>query len=312
MQKVDTADFNQLTDLNLMRMLAALIQTQSVTRSGELLGLSQPAASRTMAKLRKALNDPLLVRTSRGYVLTPLAQTLAPLVTKALAAAEGVFAATHFDPATSARTFQLATTDYGAQAVLTPLASTLVQQAPYTHVVASAWKTDTLADLENGQVDLALYADAQLPEDFHASELFKESYVLVVRAGHRLLEFANAPLPELLAAAATCGYIVARYPNNHLDVGDNVLKRLGAPMGQPTLSLPYFSTAPMIVAESDLIIALPSRLAQRYRQQLPIELIPLPTASETFGYLLIWHERAHRDPSLQWLRRTIKQLVSAS
>ena len=310
MQKVDTDDFKRLTDLNLMRMLEALVQTRSVTRSGELLGLSQPAASRTMAKLRKVLNDPLLVRTSQGYVLTHLAQTLAPLVVRALAAADEVFAPTYFDPASSARTFRIATTDYGAQAVLIQLASVLVISAPKTHVLASSWRTNTLADLETGNIDLALYADDPIPNDFHFSELFCETYVLVVRKAHPLMKFANMPLTKLLSEVSRFQYIVARYPNNHIDVGDDVLKRLGARMGQPTISLPYFSTAPMIIAESDLIMAMPSRLAKRYANHLPIEVISIPTKSEDFSYRVIWHERSHRDPGLQWLRRSIKRVFS--
>lgn len=93
MQKASVGDLAGIADLNLLRMLHSLLHTRSVTRSGELLGLSQPAASRQMRKLRSALKDPLLVRATKGYVLTSLAETLGPPVGRALAAADEVFLA---------------------------------------------------------------------------------------------------------------------------------------------------------------------------------------------------------------------------
>ena len=303
MQKMDPKKNLIFIDLNLLRFLNALIQTQSITRSGDHLGLSQPAASRTMSKLRKTLNDPLLVRTRSGYVLTPLAQSLMPLVARALTAAGEVFAAKNFDPASSNRIYRIATTDYGAQVVFPKIASVLAQEAPHVHLLSSLWGSDTLADLENGKIDLAFYADDQIPGDFHSINLFRETYVLITKKAHPLQKIKTATLSKLLSEVSQYKHIIARYPNNRVDSGDDVLERLGAKMSQPRISLPYFGISPMIVAESDLIMGVPQRLAERYIKHFPIEIIPIPTQVEDFSYRLIWHGRSHRDLGLQWLQK---------
>lgn len=307
MQKSDVEDVKKLSDLNLMRFLDALIRTQSVTLSGERLGLSQPAASRTMSKLRVTLNDPLLVRTRRGYVLTSLAQSLTIPVSKALTAAGEVFSSANFDPATSTRTYRIATTDYGAHVVLPEMASVLENVSPNVHLLSSAWESDTLNDLETGNVDLALYADDPIPGDFHFIDIFRETYVLIVKIGHPILDESINSFSQFLSQVSRYKHVVARYPNSHIDTGDDVLVRLGANMLRPQISLPYFGVAPMIVAESNLVMAVPSRLAKRYAGYGQIEIIPIPTNQEDFSYRLIWHERVHRDPGVQWLRRSIRQ-----
>lgn len=314
MQKTDVEGTKDLSDLNLMRFLDALIRTQSVTRSGEHLGLSQPAASRTMSKLRAALNDPLLVRTSQGYVLTPLAQSLAITVSTALAAAGEVFSSAKFDPTTSTRTYRIASTDYGANVVFPEIASNLESISPNIHLLMSAWKSDTLNDLETGDIDLALYADDKIPGGFHFIDIFRETYVLMVKRGHPIKSQSINSLSHFLSAVSKYKHIVARYPNSHIDSGDNVLERLGAKMSNPLISIPYFGVAPMIVAESNLIMAIPKRLATRYVNSSygQVEIIPIPTNSEDFAYRLIWHDRAHRDPGVQWLKNRIKQAFLSS
>ena len=81
-------------------------------------------------------------------------------------------------------------------------------------------------------------------------------------------------------------------------------------MSQPRMSLPYFGIAPLIVAESDLVMAVPERLARRYVEHLPIAIMPIPTHSEDFSYRLIWHERSHRDSGILWLRTSISKLFA--
>jgi DNA-binding transcriptional LysR family regulator len=104
-------------DLNLLKALNALIATESITQMGEHLGITQPAASRVMTRLRRAFADPLLVRTSKGYVLTPRAKALGQTTREALAIADQVFSATDFDPQISRRQFRVASTDYGSMVV---------------------------------------------------------------------------------------------------------------------------------------------------------------------------------------------------
>ena len=113
MQKVDTKMKPPHLDFNLLKALQALLDTRSVTQTGERLGMSQPAASRVVARLRAELHDPLLVRTAKGYVLTPRAESLLRATQDALTLIQRVFEPVNFDPTASDRSFRLATTDYG-------------------------------------------------------------------------------------------------------------------------------------------------------------------------------------------------------
>ena len=298
MQKVDV-------DLNLLRMLRALLNTSSVTKSGEQLGLSQPAASRTMRKLREVFNDPLLVRTSKGYMLTPLAESLRPSIDAALNAVQDVFVQQTFEALTSNRQFRLCTTDYGEAIVLQPLFAGFSSIAPQLACHTVSWTDETLLQLENGALDLALYVDADLPADFHYRDLFVDQYALIVRRGHPLDGLRYQRIEVFLQDVCRFAQIVSSYPQARSFALDDVLKRLGAQEHQVVFTTPYFSNAPALVARSDYVMLLPKRMAQLFAQQWPISVIDVPSEQESFQYRMIWHERAHRDQGLKWLREQI-------
>jgi DNA-binding transcriptional LysR family regulator len=293
---------NTDVDLNLLRMLRVLLNTASITKSGEQLGLSQPAASRTMSKLRDAFKDPLLVRTSKGYVLTPLAESLRPSVDAALSAAQNVFAQQSFDPHTSSRQFRLCSTDYGEAIVLQPLSAALERVAPQISCHVSSWNDNTLHHLENGVLDLALYVDADLPADFHSRDLFVDQYALIVRHGHPLDGRIYKKLADFLQEVSEFSQVVTSYPKGRGFAVDNVLQRLGHDGAHVAFTTPYFSNAPSLVAHSDYVMLLPKRMAQLFARHWPISVIEIPSQQESFQYRMIWHERAHRDQGLKWLR----------
>lgn len=291
-------------DFNLLPVLRALLDTASVTRTGELLGLSQPAASRAVARLRKQLGDALLVRTSKGYRLTPFAGSLGARVDAALAAAGQVFMPVVFDPARAAHEFRIATTDYGALAVLVALAPALAAAAPHTTLTVDPWNENTLTGLERGDLDLALYADDALPPDFHSRDLFQETYALIVRRGHPLAR-ASLRGAALIAKAAAYPQVVARYPSGRTFASDDVLAKLGAPAHRIALALPYFLTAPLIVGASDMVMVLPRRVAERFATPAGVVVLPLGARAPGFTYRMVWHERMHRDVAHQWLRQSV-------
>ena len=169
-----------------------------------------------------------------------------------------------FDPARAVREFRIASTDYGALAVVVALASALAlalaAAAPHTTLTIDPWNENTLTGLERGDLDLALYADDVLPPDFHARDLFQESYALIVRRGHPLAR-SRLRGAALIARAAGYSQVVARCPSGRTFGSDDVLAKLGAPTHHIALALPYFLIAPLIVAESDMVMVLPRRVA---------------------------------------------------
>jgi len=298
-------------DLNLLRYLRALVDSASVTRAGVTLGMSQPAASRAVARLRRQFADPLLVRTGRGYVLTPLAEQLAPGVRRALAAADEVLAAAIFDPAIAQRRLCIATTDYGMSTVLLDLLPKLRTAAPGIRLQVDPWGDDTVAAMERGALDCALFADGPLPPDFHSRRLFEDGYVLICRRGHPLLAHSSSPARGLLTAAAAYPQFAARYPGQQGLVTDDVYRRLNMVPAPMAVEAPYFYAGARVVQNSDLVAVLPGRVASIWADAVKVVTLSVDIAALRFEYRVIWHERAHRDPGVKWLRELIaRQFVA--
>lgn len=303
-------------DLNLLRFLQALVDTGSITRAGEALGLSQPAASRATARLRERLNDRLIVRTGRGGVLTPLATQLAAPVRRALAAADAVFDLASFVPACSDRRFALASTDYGMSAVVLGLMPAFAREAPQAALQIDPWNDDTIARMERGELDGALYADEPIPADFHYRPLFLDGYALVCRAEHPLARnarrAARVGAPALLDAARAWPHFAPRYPFGHGFVTDDVYKRLGLNSPRFVLEAPYFYAGAHAVLQANLVAVLPQRTARVWAQRHGFTVLPIDDDRLRFEYRLIWHERAHRDPGLIWLRGLVANNATSS
>ncbi len=292
-------------DLNLLRALQALLDTSSITRTGERLGLSQPAASRVVARLREAVGDPLLVRTSKGYVLTPRAVTLTAPVHTLLGMAEQVFAPAGFDCATANREFRVATTDYGMLTVLAPACRPLAEAAPGVILKFRPWIDETLEELEQGRLDIALYADDELPPDFHTRDLYRETYSVLMRAGHALADRRTFTSRASLNVLADYPHVVVTYPLGRRHMPDDILAQLKGPAHRVALETPFFLAAPWLLAETDRVMILPSRAATELARQFGLCCVALRIPELSFSYRLVWHERAHRDPGLTWLRQTM-------
>ena len=306
MQKTD-AGLGSL-DLRALRLLGSILETRSVTRTAEAFGLSQPAASRALEQLRRALGDRLVVRVSTGGALTPRAQALMPLVQDAIEAVGRVFAAQTFDPATAEAVVRFATTDYGAAVVLAPLAGHLARAAPGVAIDVVPWSADTLAGLEQGRLSFALYADSDLPNDFHTRDLFEEGYSCLLRSGHPAL--ARLAEGESTAAEVLGDYAraVMMFPDGRRTLVDDVMSRLtGTPDGRATLRTPYFLSGPLALQHSDLVMCVPSRAAGLLARMGGLACIALPEAAG-FTYRLVWHERSHTDSLHVWMRKVVSRL----
>ena len=302
MQEMNAAGIGHI-DLRAMRFLMEVLTGRSVTRAGETMGLSQPAASRLLAQLRHALGgDPLLVRSgSGGYVPTARASALLPRLRQAIAATERVFAQPVFDARTSTRLFRVATTDYGAAVVVPALVRTLRTEAPGVSLELCAWSVDTLADLEEGRVDFALYTDEALPAGFHHLPLFKEGFAVLLRAGHPVLasrDRAGHIDPSLLAALPR---VVMLYPDGTQTGVDDPLAGHGRPLGPGDLRTPHFLSAPLAVMGTDFVLCVPRRMAELVAAQGGLAVVDFPEAT-SFTYCMIWHIRAEMDAGLAWIR----------
>jgi len=271
--------------------------------------MSQPAASRSVERLRQLLNDPLLIRTRHGYVLSAHAQSLRPLVADALVAVTRVFAPEVFDPASTDGIFRIATTDYGAVTMLSGV-MTVAKEAPRACINVEPFGAETFGNLEQGRLDMALYADSELPPDFHYKTLFKDGYACVMRKGHPLAGSGS----DIVDMLSNWPRAVILYPDGHQLLADDIIARSlgsndlgnGKPVsdatGRVALLTPYFMSAPWAIANSDLVMCVPKQVAKRMTAMTALDVVALPPELGEFTYRLIWHERSHRDPGQRWLR----------
>ena len=300
MHKVDFSDI----DLNLLKLFDALSKERSVTRAGHKLGLSQPAASRALARLRRVLNDQVVVRTSQGLELTLRAAALSDSVARLLEDARSIVAPPVFEPSTVTGQFTIATTDHMTLLLMPTLLSKFGRLAPGLNLDISAPSGTNVDLVAQGDVDLAIGVYDDLPARFHHRSLYDEDLVCVVRRNHPVLEEQWSL--ERFVSLSHISVIITGYGTNSVD---EALARQGLSR-RIAVRLPHFLAAPMLVAESDMILSLPRRLAQRVAISTAVEMLEIPLDIEKFSPSMIWHERWHNDSAHKWLRQLIFEVGS--
>ncbi|HVH42085.1 MAG TPA: LysR family transcriptional regulator [Labilithrix sp.] len=289
-------------DLNLAVVLHVLLEERSVSRGARRLGLSQSATSHALARLRALLHDPLFVRTSTGLVPTARAEAMASTLASALSAIEGsFFSAPVFDPATARRTFHVGTSDYAEHVFMPPLLTRLAKQAPNMDVWTRAATEGATTALAQGQLDLVIAPGTagDRTEGLHTVALWEDHFVFVVRRGHPL---TRGKLTVDRFAGARHAFIAPR--GRPGGVVDEALAKRGRSR-RIAFTTPNFLVAPQVVANTDLVITLASRVATVFAQALPLVLLPPPLELPGFRIAMFWHERRHADPAHQFLREEV-------
>ena len=237
MQEVDSR--LDALDLRSLRLLQVLLETCSVTKAGEAVSISQPAASRALARLRHVLGDLLVVRARHGSALTSRAESLRPRVMAILDALAALLQPEIFAPAQVKLSVRIAATDHGAIVVLAGLAQAIASLAPGITLEVTPWSAQTLAELETGQLDWALDAESVLLDNFRFRVLYQERYACLVRNGHPLLAalWKNGSIDPQKAAAYP--QVLFLYPVGSRLESDNVLERLGHPPRRIAMRTPY-------------------------------------------------------------------------
>jgi len=290
-------------DLNLLVALDALLAERSVSRAALRLHLSQPATSALLARLRDLFGDPLLMRSARGMLPTPRALELLGPVRAVLHEIDAIVQPqSAFDPAKAVYTFTLSASDYVEYTLLPALVDYLEQHAPGVQLAVRPLDLQLVAkQLENGDVDLCVTGLQNAAPGLHVRPLYTERIVSVVRREHPVAE-----LPLTLDAFCNLEHIqVSVLGSGFSNRIDAALTALGRTR-RARLTVPHFLLIPEIVARSDMISALPERLARGYQDRLRILQIPLEVPGFTVGE--IWHERNQRDPAQRWLREVLLQL----
>lgn len=295
-------------DLNLLVVFNQLLIDRSASRAAASLGLSQPATSNALRRLRQLLNDELFLRTPRGMEPTPYALQLAEPVTLAMGTLHSALnVRASFDPHTSKRTFTLAMTDVGEIYFLPRLMGILAHGAPGV-TVRTVRVTDTLLkdDMASGQVDLALGLLPQLQAGFFQQVLFRQGYVCLMRQSHIL---ASQPVLSRESFSLADHVHVLSSGTGHGQVNE-ALTRQGLHR-RIRLTVPHYVALGHVLASTDLIATVPERFAQQATQPFGLTTRALPASLPETAIHQLWHARLHRDPGCQWLRGLIASTFGA-
>ncbi|WP_034912375.1 LysR family transcriptional regulator [Erwinia sp. 9145] len=288
-------------DTDLLLALDALLAEQNITHAASRLGISQPAMSARLTRLRSLFGERLFVPSphGRGVLPTPRAEALRPLVSQVLQAMTAMLAPETFDPTSSNRTFVIALHENPALMLGADLLNQMTRAAPHARLRFALPEKDRLAgELENGDIDIYIGLSASAHESWIGRRLFEDTFATAQRKQHpRGREAfdvdAFCALPHLIVSSegdAFTGFV------------DRALAGSGR-RRSVVMSTQSYAMAPPIVAETDLLCTLPRRMLQRFGETLDFFEPPLPLP--TISVSVYWHPRNNDDPASQWLRSQI-------
>lgn len=293
-------------DLNLLVALDALLQEESVSRGGQKIGLSQPAMSHALGKLRDVLGDPLLVRTGGRMQLTLRAQSMKSPAREVLERVREVFVSDSFVPASSTRTFRVFMSDYASNLLLSSLSKAVRRNAPGVRIEVHPWRGIPADSAESGRIPDAVVACQirDLP-GFYRQRLFTDRDVCVMRTGHRL--YGKKFSLKAFLEAPQVGVAAVEFS---ADPVDTWLHELRHPR-RVVVTVPHYIEALHLVARTELIAVIPELLVRAYASTLNLVTKKVPLDVGTFDEYLLHSARTHADLGCSWLRELIKSCVPA-
>jgi len=300
-------------DLNLLRVFDALMRERSVTRAGEQIGLSQPAVSQALMRLRALLDDQLFVRKGVEMAPTPRAEAVAPAVRQALNLVEQALCGDGaFDPGRAERTYTILGSDFVSMLVMPQLYARIAREAPGVRLrlVDTAWgPVERL--LQEDAIDFALERPLNLPDWVSREVLFVSPFAIVAARAHPAFRDSRLQPGEAVPLDLFCETPQAlRSIDGSLGgFTDEALAKVGRTR-RVVLALPHFAAVAEAVAQSELIAALPRQFAEVVAETLDLAVYgpPLPFGAPQIS--LYWHSRHDKNPAHRWIREHIRQVCA--
>jgi DNA-binding transcriptional LysR family regulator len=294
------ADF----DLNLLRTFDALMRHRSVTRAANQLGVTQPAISHALARLRKLLNDPLFIRSPSGLQPTVRSEEIAVGIRRGLHELRDALAPTSFDPATAERHFTLATTSYFNALIVPNLVERVRRDAPRISLRFVSSNDMLAASLDTGEIDLALGAAFALPSRIVAEPFYREKMVWVSAVGNSL--YRDSFFPDRLAPEAQIAIHPGRpFDTSETNIGESA-PRPAARSDTNRVTVYDSQTAIALVARTDLVACVPKWMAEIAVAERRIVILASMPDNVAFQMVMMWHARRRADQGLIWLRECIR------
>lgn len=293
-------------DLNLLVVFDAMMTDRNVTRAAARIGLSQPAMSNALNRLRAFFKDELFLRGPDGMRPTPRAMDLAPAVHQALGAIDAALDPVTFDPRTAQRTIRIDTNDYVVATYLPRLMALLAREAPGIDLRISPQTGRTMERLDAQEIDFGISAYGDVPDRFEIEQIDEEVYVVLMRKRHPLVA-ANMTLSSYAAAT----HVLVSPRGDTRGFVDTALAEKGLTR-RIALTVNQFSVVGPIIAATNLVVTIPKRIAD---QMVPaFGLIqkpsPVPGPKAFSAVSMIWHRRLGQHPANVWFRSAMKRVVS--
>lgn len=292
-------------DLKLLPALDALLRLRNVTRAAAEVGLSQPAMSRALARLRDLQADPLLVRTRSGYALTPRALEIQPQVGLAVRNLRDVFQRRAFDPSQERRSVRLAAADVNAILLLPGITARLAVEAPGVDIRVESYRADTVERLERGALDFVFaLSSTPLPPGTYSEVVAEDRLAIVMRRGH-----PAAKKPWSVADYGKYEHVgVALMGDGQSDIdallaGKGVARRIA-------VVTPYFMAALAAVASTDRVTTISAGLALRFAAALDLILRAPPFGDSSLRIALVCSHVRATDPFLSWFRTVVREVAA--
>jgi len=291
-------------DLGLLQVLHALLQENHLTRAATRVGLTQPAMSHALGRLRRVLGDPLMVRARTGMVPTPRALALGERVERILRDAQSLVEdAAVVLPKDLRRGFTIAMADYGETQVLPPLVKRLSVDAPGVDLASRPVPVDLEESMASGRVDIAVGVFRELSPRLYARRMYQERFVSAVRRGHPVLK--KRMNLDLFTSLNHVLIAPGGAPGGQVDVA---LAELGK-QRRVVARVGHFLVAPLLVSTGNLVLTAPERLLKSVAGFYKLKLFPTPLAIPDFAVQQVWHERAQKDATHIWFRNVLMDVV---
>ncbi|QGZ31602.1 LysR family transcriptional regulator [Stutzerimonas stutzeri] len=288
-------------DLNLFIVFDAIYTEANLTRAGQIVGITQPAVSNALARLRETFNDPLFVRTAQGMVPTPMAQNIIGPVRNALQLLRvSVQESRTFNPLQANKTFRISMTDLTEAVVLPPLFQRLRRLAPNVKIESMlAKRRETTKELAAGRLDFAMDAPLNTDPQVRHVKLLEDRYVCAMRRGHPLAK-DKLSVEEYLSLS----HIHISSRRSGLGMIDLALGKMGQ-QRKIALRSQHYMMATQVIQHTDMAVTVPERFARRHdlhQVPLPVDIPPLETH-------IYWHESTDQDPANRWMREQMIEIA---
>ncbi len=289
-------------DLNLLVVFRALFEERNVTRASKKVGITQPAMSNALNRLRYLIKDELFIRGPKGMRPTPRANELSLPINSALNALEVSLSSINFDPLTTKKMYRISISDDVAPLILPNVVSFLEKYSPNSSLCVSTEQgNEAIKLLDNNEIDFAIGRFESVSNRFGMVNLFTEKYVCMMKKDHKFAKEKKLSIDQYLKS-------------KHLRVApmDAPISPIDRSLGQIDLEREIFvridlvTLAPLIIKNTDLIITLPSKTAQRMAKNYNFSIVELPIDLEIRQTRLLWHKELTNHPAFDWIRNQIQ------